>query len=110
MSTTKPISKTSSQPKMTHQIHQIHQIRQIHRICQMRQKPRFCPGRVTFRVGWPIWLQETAQLIEDVTYDGKGRAIPKLYSKLQANKELRAMLNIRAKEAPRDITRSRMPS
>ena len=47
---------------------------------------------------------ETAKLIEDVTIDSKGRAIPKLYSKLQANKELRAMLNIRAKEAPRDIT------
>ena len=43
-------------------------------------------------------------MIEDITIDSKGRAIPKLYSKLQANKELRAMLNIRAKEAPRDIT------
>ena len=47
---------------------------------------------------------ETARLIEDIVIDSKGRAIPKLYSKLQANKELRAMLNIRAKEAPRDIT------
>jgi hypothetical protein len=28
----------------------------------------------------------------------KGRAVPKLYSKLQANKELRQMLNIGAKE------------
>jgi hypothetical protein len=46
---------------------------------------------------------ELAALIEDVTIDSKGRAIPKLYSKLQANKELRAMLNISAKEAPRDI-------
>jgi len=47
---------------------------------------------------------ETAKLIEDVTIDSKGRLIPKLYSKLQANKELRAMLNIRAKEAPRDVS------
>jgi hypothetical protein len=37
---------------------------------------------------------EVAQVIEDVSIDSKGRAIPKLYSKLQANKELRAMLNI----------------
>ena len=37
---------------------------------------------------------ELAQVIEDVTIDSKGRAIPKLYSKLQASKELRAMLNI----------------
>lgn len=35
-----------------------------------------------------------AQVIEDVAIDSKGRAIPKLYSKLQAGKELRAMLNI----------------
>src|SRR5262245_66588230 len=41
---------------------------------------------------------ETAKLIEDVTIDNRGRLIPKLYSKLQANKELRAMLNISAKE------------
>jgi hypothetical protein len=34
---------------------------------------------------------ETAKLIEDVRIDSKGRLIPKLYSKLQANKELRAM-------------------
>ena len=47
---------------------------------------------------------ETAKLIEDVTIDSKGRAVPKLYSKLQANAELRKMLNISAKEAPPDIT------
>ena len=41
---------------------------------------------------------ETAKLIDDITIDSKGRAIPKLYSKLQANKELRQMLNIGAKE------------
>jgi hypothetical protein len=48
---------------------------------------------------------EVAQLIEDVTIDSKGRAVPKLYSKLQANKELRAMLNIGAKERASDITK-----
>jgi hypothetical protein len=47
---------------------------------------------------------KTAKLIEDVSVDSRGRLIPKLYSKLQANKELRNMLNISAKEAPRDIT------
>jgi hypothetical protein len=47
---------------------------------------------------------ELAALIEDITIDSRGRLIPKLYSKLQANKELRNMLNISAKEAPRDIT------
>ena len=33
---------------------------------------------------------ETAKLIEDVTVDSRGRLVPKLYSKLAANKELRA--------------------
>src|SRR6516225_9100586 len=47
---------------------------------------------------------ELAALIEDITIDSRGRLIPKLYSKLQASKELRQMLNISAKEAPRDIT------
>ena len=37
---------------------------------------------------------DIAKLIEDVTADSKGRLIPRLYSKLQASKELRAMLNI----------------
>ena len=47
---------------------------------------------------------ELAKLIEDVTVDSKGRLIPKLYSKLQANKELRAMLNIGAKQSAPDVT------
>jgi hypothetical protein len=47
---------------------------------------------------------ETAKLIEDITIDAKGRAVPRLYSKAWANAELRKMLNISAKEAPRDIT------
>jgi len=47
---------------------------------------------------------ELAALIEDITIDSKGRVIPNLYSKLQASAELRKMLNISAKEAPRDVT------
>jgi len=47
---------------------------------------------------------ELAKLIEDVTVDSKGRLIPKLYSKLQANKELRAMLKIGAKQSAPDVT------
>jgi hypothetical protein len=47
---------------------------------------------------------ETAKLIEDVTVDSRGRLIPKLYSKLQANKELRQMLNISAKQPAPDVT------
>jgi hypothetical protein len=34
------------------------------------------------------------KLIEDITIDSKGRLIPKLYSKMWANAELRKMLNI----------------
>ena len=49
---------------------------------------------------------DVAKLIEDVTIDSKGRLIPKLYSKLQASKELRAMLNIgRPEERATDLSR-----
>jgi hypothetical protein len=48
---------------------------------------------------------ETAKLIEDVRIDSKGRLIPKLYSKLQANKELRAMLNLGARSEAPDVTK-----
>jgi hypothetical protein len=47
---------------------------------------------------------EMTKLIEDIGFDHKGRAVPKLYSKLQANKELRAMLNISNRETPKDVT------
>ena len=41
-----------------------------------------------------------------MTIDSKGRLIPKLYSKLQASKELRAMLNIgRPEERTTDMSR-----
>jgi hypothetical protein len=45
-----------------------------------------------------------AKLIEEVRVDNHGRLIPKLYSKERANKELRNMLNISAKETPSDVT------
>jgi hypothetical protein len=48
---------------------------------------------------------EQAKLIEEVRPDGRGRLIPRLYSKHQANAELRKMLNISAKEAPPDVTK-----
>ena len=48
---------------------------------------------------------DIAKLIEDVTVDSKGRSIPKLYSKLQASKELRAMLNIGRPEQATDVSR-----
>jgi hypothetical protein len=47
---------------------------------------------------------ELAAMIEDVTLDNRGRLVPRLYSKLAASRELRAMLNISAKETPRDVT------
>src|SRR6516165_9715736 len=47
---------------------------------------------------------DLAKLIEDVQVDNRGRLIPRLYSKERANKELRNMLNISAKETPRDAT------
>ena len=40
-----------------------------------------------------------------MTIDSKGRAVPKLYSKLQANKELRALLNLSAKSEAPDVTK-----
>ena len=49
--------------------------------------------------------RELAALVEDVSFDNKGRAIPRLYSKAWANAELRKMLNISAKEAPPDVTK-----
>jgi len=48
---------------------------------------------------------ELAQVIEDVTIDSKGRLIPRLYSKMQASKELRAMLNIGRPEQATDASR-----
>ena len=55
---------------------------------QTKVTPRERPRRIS------DLPDEVAQLIKDVTVDGRGRSIPRLYSKLQASKELRAMLNI----------------
>jgi hypothetical protein len=48
---------------------------------------------------------DLAALVEDVTIDRKGRAVPKLYSKLQASKELRAMLDIGRPSDKTDLSR-----
>ena len=46
-----------------------------------------------------------AKLIEEVRVDNHGRLIPKLYSKHQANKELRAMLNLGTKSDASDVSK-----
>jgi hypothetical protein len=48
---------------------------------------------------------DLAKLIEAVVVDSKGRAVPKLCSKLQASKELRAMLNLNAKTDTSYVTK-----
>jgi hypothetical protein len=48
---------------------------------------------------------DLAALVEDVTIDSKGRAIPKLYNKLQASKELRTMLDIGRPSNKADLSR-----
>jgi hypothetical protein len=50
---------------------------------------------------------EFRKLIEDVTVDRNGNVIPRLYSKAQANRDLREMLNIggRKEPEPDDISR-----
>jgi hypothetical protein len=48
---------------------------------------------------------DIAKLIEDVTVDGRGRLLPRFYSKLQASKELRAMLNIGKPTDASDVSR-----
>jgi hypothetical protein len=51
---------------------------------------------------------EFRKLIEDVTVDRNGNVIPKLYSKLQANAELRKMLNIGGQKEPEQTDVSRL--
>ena len=69
-----------------------------------QQKPAFSPR--TRVVPRPLTEldPETAKLIEDVREDRRGRLVPRLYSKAWANEELRKMLNISAKEPPKDVT------
>jgi hypothetical protein len=51
---------------------------------------------------------EFRKLIEDVMVDRNGNVIPKLYSKLQANAELRKMLNIGGQKEPEQTDVSRL--
>jgi hypothetical protein len=48
---------------------------------------------------------EVRKQIEEVRVDSRGRLIPKLYSKVQANKELRAMLNLGTKSDASDVSK-----
>ena len=48
---------------------------------------------------------ELAALVEDVVIDNNGRAIPKLYSKMMASKELRSLLNIGKPVEASDVSR-----
>jgi hypothetical protein len=49
--------------------------------------------------------REMQQNIERITIDGKGRVVPQLYSKLEASKELRAMLQIGRSSEANDLAR-----
>ena len=48
---------------------------------------------------------DAARLIEEVRPDSRGRLIPRLYSKHQANKELRAMLKLGTKSDASDVSK-----
>jgi hypothetical protein len=48
---------------------------------------------------------EIRKNIEKITIDGRGRAVPQLYSKLAASQELRKMLNIGRTENRNDLAR-----
>jgi hypothetical protein len=48
---------------------------------------------------------ESRKVIEAVNADGKGRAVPRLYSKTWANAELRKMLNLSSKTNAADVTK-----
>jgi hypothetical protein len=48
---------------------------------------------------------EIRKNIEKITIDGRGRAVPQLYSKLAASQELRKMLNIGRTEDRNDLAR-----
>ena len=82
-------------------------IQQKKPIIQISKKSRFRPARVVPRPLTDL-APETAKLIEDVTIDSKGRAVPKLYSKTWANAELRKMLNIGGQKEREQIDVSRL--
>ena len=87
----------------------------------LRSRSRFCEGffRTLFSAAAPPLSLETRvrpklledlppenrKLVEDVTVDSRGRLIPRLYSKMQASKELRSMLNLNAKSDAADVTK-----
>jgi len=48
---------------------------------------------------------EIRKNIEKITIDGKGRALPQLYSKLAASQELRKMLSIGRTDDRSDVSR-----
>jgi hypothetical protein len=48
---------------------------------------------------------ELRKNIEKITVDGRGRAVPQLYSKLAASQELRKMLNIGRTDERSDMSR-----
>src|SRR5262249_48035988 len=48
---------------------------------------------------------EISKNIEKITIDGRGRAVPQLYSKLAANQELRKMLNFGRTDDRNDLAR-----
>jgi hypothetical protein len=48
---------------------------------------------------------EIRKNIEKIAIDGKGRVVPQLYSKLEASKELRAMLQIGRSSEANDLAR-----
>jgi hypothetical protein len=48
---------------------------------------------------------EISKNIEKITIDGRGRAVPQLYSKLAASQELRKMLNIGHRDDHSDVSR-----
>jgi len=49
--------------------------------------------------------REVQQNIEKITIDGRGRAVPQLYSKLAASQELRKMLNLGRSDERSDVSR-----
>ena len=49
--------------------------------------------------------REIRKNIEKITIDGRGRAVPQLYSRLAASQELRKMLNIGPTDASNDVAR-----
>ena len=95
---TKPISKIFSRYTSSLKPHKDGEI-ETDQNGQMRDERKERPRLIS------DLAPDIAKLIEDVTADHKGRLIPRFYSKLQASKELRAMLNIGRPERESDLSR-----